>query len=223
MCGRYAFYSPAEAVRDTFRVDARLNLQPRYNVAPTDTVAVVRQAREIDTHELAMLRWGLIPFWAKDKKIGYATINARAETVATKPAFREAFKHRHCLVPANGFYEWKKISGQKAKQPYHIVPSEGGLLAFAGLWERWGDADGDLIETFSIITTEANEVMASIHHRMPVILAADDFARWLDSNAGAEELLRPCPAEWLDVYPVSSYVGKAGNEGEDCIKRSETP
>ena len=165
MCGRYLITTPVEAIRQIFKVDQRPNLAARYNVAPTQSVPIIR--RNEDGRELVMARWGLVPFWAKDLKIGARMINARAETVAEKPAFRDAFRRRRCLVIADGFYEWRKVDG--GKQPYLIRLKGAAPFAFAGLWERWTDKESDeRIESCTIIVTEANALIAPIHDRMQI-------------------------------------------------------
>lgn len=168
MCGRFTLRVPAAELVEIFRLLRRPDVQPRYNIAPTQPVAVVRR---IDRgRELSMLRWGLVPSWAKDPKIGARMINARAETVATKPAFRTALRRRRCLVPADGFYEWAKSAGG-TKQPHYITRRDGRPFAFAGLWESWDGPDGSSIESCTIVTTEANDLVGRIHDRMPVILS----------------------------------------------------
>ncbi len=185
MCGRYSITKPVEAMRQLFDFAGPLpNLPARYNVAPTQEVPIIRsQGGDGDGgggRALAMLRWGLIPFWAKEPSIAYRMINARAETVATKPAFRAAFRARRCLVPADGFYEWQKRG--RAKQPFRIVLKGEALFAFAGLWERWSGGEGEVIESCTIIVTEANELLRPIHDRMPVILDPADLGAWLDGS-----------------------------------------
>lgn len=199
-----------------------LNLRPRYNVAPGQDVAAVRS--EDGGRRLSMLRWGLIPAWSRKPNIGYSLINARAETVASKPAFRVAYRARRCLIPANGFYEW--VRREKIRQPYLIRRGDGGMIAFAGLWERWtipekaalppslaDRAPGDAVETCTILTTTANETLAPVHHRMPVILPAERFDPWLE---GQEVRLAPCPADGIAIQPVSTWVNRASNEGPRC-------
>jgi putative SOS response-associated peptidase YedK len=166
-----------------------------------------------------MLRWGLVPPWAEDQKIGNRLINARAETAAGKPSFRAAFKRRRCLVPADGFYEWQKVG--RAKQPYYIRLKDGAPFAFAGLWEHWQGADGEIIESCTLLTTEANDLMRPIHERMPVMLKPEDFGRWLDRDAPAGKalaaLLCPYPAEAMTAYPVSAHVNNPRNDGPACV------
>ena len=188
-------------------------IEPRYNIAPTQSVLAIRHPREA-----VMLKWGLIPSWAKDAKIAYSTINARADTVATKPAFRSAYKKRRCLVIADGYFEWRKEG--KAKLPYLYEIDGGKPFAFAGLWEWWREpgTEGDGIETCSLITTEANTLASEIHDRMPVILDPADYNRWLDPGvADPVDLLKQFPSERMAVRPVSTFVNNARNSGPECI------
>ena len=230
MCGRYSLTTPSEAMRRLFGFANPLpNLPPRYNIAPTQSVPIVRLARRkegggVGERELVQVRWGLIPFWAKDVSIGAKTINARAESLAEKPAFREAFKSRRCLVPADGFYEWKASPG--GKRPYRIGLKGGKgenlpLFAFAGLWERWEKAsDGVPIESCTIVTTDANELLRPIHERMPVILDPADYAKWLDPvtpRGMAEALLKPYPAEAMVFYANSTRVNSVRYDDLECI------
>lgn len=215
MCGRYTQLMSWRELVELYRItnqDFRPNLAQRYNVAPSQDAPIVKAGRK-----LAVVRWGLIPFWAKDEKISYRTINARAETVAEKPAFRAAFKARRCLVPASGFYEWQKQEkGQK--QPWYITGKEGQPLTFAGLWERWNGPEGE-IESCTIIVSEGNAFMATLHHRMPVILDPADFDRWLAPEEYDRcELLKPCLDEVLETWPVSTHVNKPANDDLICIQ-----
>lgn len=221
MCGRYTLRaSPAELAR-IFALLREPDLKPRYNVAPGQNVAAVVFDPERSPHELVSLKWGLVPSWSKDPKIGYRTINARADTVATKPAFRAAFKRRRCLIPADGFYEWKQLDA-KHKQPYYITRADERAFAFAGLFEHWTGPDGALLDTCTIITTEANEPMSALHDRMPVILADEDFDRWIDpvtqDVADLQSLLRPAPDDLLKFTPVSTLVNNPRNETRRCIE-----
>jgi putative SOS response-associated peptidase YedK len=217
MCGRYSITTTFEAVRKLFgvRPGAPNWWTPRYNVAPTDPSPVVR-LRDGE-RELVQLRWGLIPYWAKDAKIGYSTINAMAETVATKPAFREPFKRRRCLVVMDGFYEWQKLEGGK-KQPYRIVMRDRAPFGVAGLWDRWRPPEGEPVESFTLLTGEPNAVAAAIHDRMPAIVDLADFAAWLTAAPGSEALLRPYPAERMEAYPVGTAVGNVRNQGPELIE-----
>ena len=222
MCGRYSLTTAAEAVRQAFDYRERPNLMPRANIAPTQNVAAVRLGADGARH-FAYLRWGLIPAWAKDLSAGARTINARAESVSDKPSFRSAFRHRRCLIAADGFYEWKTEDG--AKQPYRIAAHDGAVFAFAGLWERWEKAaDGVAVESCTIVPTVANETLRAIHPRMPVILDPADYVAWLDpetSPADALKFLRPCPLEWLTAYRVSRRVNSVANEDLSLIEPLE--
>lgn len=219
MCGRYSQTQPLRKVLPLFGVEpqeAPADASPRYNIAPTQSVPVVR-ASEAERH-FAELRWGLIPLWAKDRAIGNRLINARAETVADKPAFRAAFRQRRCLVLADGFYEWRREGNRK--QPYYFRRPHGEPFAFAGLWERWHSPEGELIETCALITTAANERVRPIHERMPVILTGEDCALWLAPAQNPlllERLLAPSAPELLDCYPVSSAVNRPGNDAPELI------
>ncbi len=226
MCGRYSFTSPPEAVRQVFAFSGPLpNFPPRYNVAPTQDAAVVRLAPGDDgqtgARELALLRWGLVPSWSKGPDHRYTMINARAETVASKPAYRAAFKARRCLVPSDGFYEWKKIGGRK--QPYRFQVADADVFAFAGLWEFWQRGE-DTIESFTIIVTEANDLVCPVHDRMPVILAPEDHESWLHAKtaAAAHALLKPFPAERMTSYAVSGHVNNARHDDPECIAPAST-
>ncbi len=192
-----------------------------YNIAPQSVQPVVRLNPGSGRREFAMQRWGLVPDWAKDAKLGYSTFNARAEEAARKPAFREALKKRRCLVPADAFYEWQKIDA-KTKQPFAIALKSGEPFAFAGLWESWQPAQGPPLETFTILTTSPNEIMKPIHNRLPAILEPDDYARWLapgDPEKPPMELLRPFPAEKMRAWTVSSRVGNVRNNDPGLIYR----
>lgn len=219
MCGRYTLTGPLEGVRQLFDFIEQPNLAPRANIAPTHEVPVVRLGDDGKRH-LVLLRWGLVPSWAKEASIGARLINARGETVAAKPSFRRAFADRRCLVPADGFYEWKTEQG--AKQPYRIALADGGPFAFAGLWECWRDPEaGSELETFSIITTEATPDLAVIHSRMPVILDPGDFASWLDPATAPEalqSLLKPYDGAPMSAYRVSRAVNKVANQDLTLIE-----
>ena len=226
MCGRYTLTSPLEGVRQVFDFIEQPNLAPRYNIAPTQEVAAVRLGDEGQRY-FGWLRWGLIPAWAKDATIASRLINARGETVAEKPSFRAAFAKRRCLIPADGFYEWKTENG--AKQPYRITmqagPEKGArVFAFAGLWESWTNPEDQSIwQTCTIITTEANESLAAIHHRMPVILDPADYEVWLDPAQKREALVRllvPYKTAMVS-YRVSPTVNKAAVDDASLIEPSE--
>ena len=220
MCGRYALYGPVSRLREAFDAEPEgFELEPRYNAAPMQWLPVIRQ-RPTGQRVIHRLRWGLVPSWAKDEAIATRLINARGESVAEKPSFRTAFRRRRCIVPANGFYEWKQVAG--GKQPFYIHPVEGEVFGLAGLWERWvHPTDGEEIDTFTIITTEANAVMRPLHERMPVILAPSDYAPWLDTSTQVDHLhglLRPCPEAALAMHPVGKAVGNIRNEGAGLIE-----
>jgi putative SOS response-associated peptidase YedK len=215
MCGRFARRSTQEVLADWFGVELEDMpwFAPSFNVAPQTTQPIVRLNRDRGDREFALLRWGLVPFWAKDAKFGYSTINARAEEAASKPAFREALKKRRCLVPADAFYEWMKPHA-KLKIPYAIALTSGEPFALAGLWESWRPPEGPPLETFTVLTTDPNEVTEPFHNRMPVILEPKDFDRWLEPGDPARppiHLLRPYPAERMRACPVSTRVGDVRN------------
>ena len=212
MCGRFA--SPAEATAALFGVNDAPAVEPRYNIAPTQYLAAIRETDE-NARELVMLRWGLVPFWAKDPSIGNRMINARAETVAEKPSYRAAYRHRRCLVLADGFYEWRRQNDSKT--PYYISLASGAPFALAALWERWQDKESDAtLQTTTLLTIPADEFMAPLHHRMPVILQPDTADEWL---AGGSDLLDNIAAKTppLQAWPVDKRVNNARNEGADLI------
>ncbi|WP_096599020.1 SOS response-associated peptidase family protein [Calothrix sp. NIES-2100] len=219
MCGRFTLNQTAAALAQAFDLEAVPELAAQYNIAPTQMVATVVHKPESDKCQFQQLRWGLIPSWAKDPGIGAKLINARAETVAEKPSFRSAFKHRRCLVLADGFYEWEKQ--QHKKQPFYFRVQNGQPFAFAGLWEKWQSPSGEEITSCTILTTTANEVLQPIHDRMPVILAANDYNLWLDPQQQKPEvlqpLLRPYPAGAMTSYPVSTLVNKPQHNTPECI------
>jgi putative SOS response-associated peptidase YedK len=221
MCGRYSQSQSAEIIAKAFQVDSVPALKPRYNIAPTQSVPTVLQTSASTNRQFKMLHWGLIPSWAKDPKMGGRLINARAETVNEKPAFRSAFRQRRCLVLADGFYEWQQQEDKKQKQPFYFRLSDGQPFAFAGLWEHWKGADGEEIESCTLLTTEPNELMQPIHNRMPVILDPKDYDLWLDSEVKKPELLqpllRPYQTEEMTTYPVSKVVNKPSNDTAECI------
>jgi putative SOS response-associated peptidase YedK len=222
VCGRYAFFSPAEAVRRVFDLPELPLLEPRYNIAPTQSVPAVRAGEE-GRRAFVSLHWGLVPRWAKERAIGNRMINARAESVAEKPSFRDAFRKRRCLVLADGWYEWQVAPG--GKQPWFVRMKDARPFAFAGLWERWKDpADGALLESCTIVTTDASASIRKIHERMPVVLAAQDWDRWLDpaySEAdNLQQLLKPFDPGSLEAWPVSRRVNTPKNEGAELIERA---
>jgi putative SOS response-associated peptidase YedK len=206
MCGRFVQKSPASEIAGTFGTTGPLpNVQARYNAAPSQDIAVVRRHPETGERTLDLLTWGLVPFWAEDRKIAWKTINARAETVATAPAFKAAFQKRRCLIPADAFYEWTGEKG--AKQPHAIAMKDRHMFAFAGLWENWKDPATDLwLRTFTIITTTANEAISDLHDRMPVILPISAHEEWLTANTDVRWLLRPYPAEKMEHWMVDKRV-----------------
>ncbi len=219
MCGRFTLSQSAEAIASVFQLDEVPILKPRYNIAPTQLVPTVLQNPEQRQRQLQMLRWGLIPAWAKDPAMGARLINARAETVSEKPSFRSAFRHRRCLVIADGFYEWQRQDGKK--QPFYFRMQNTQPFAFAGLWERWQDPNGEIIETCTILTTDANELLRPIHERMPVILDPKDYDLWLDpaveNSEPLQQILRPYSSEAMTCYAVSTKVNNPGNDTPECI------
>ncbi|HMQ38880.1 MAG TPA: SOS response-associated peptidase [Micropruina sp.] len=216
MCGRFIQCTSGDRLAERFHLSAPPDLTPRYNVAPSQPVGAVRGAE--GRREWVALRWGLIPAWSPEPRTSYSTINARAETVADKPTYRHAFRRRRCLIPADGFYEWRKIGS--GKQPYCIAPADGEPVAFAGLWERW-ERDGQALESCTILVTQANALIAPIHDRMPVILDPADEARWLDPTltdpVAPQALLIPCPPERLRLWPVGVAVNSARHDGPDLM------
>jgi putative SOS response-associated peptidase YedK len=217
MCGRYSITTSVESLRQLFKFTSPgLNLQPRWNVAPTQDAPVVRLGRD-GQRELKMLRWGLVPYWSKDISGGARMINARGETVAEKPAFREAFTARRCLVPVDGFYEWETLGDQPSKQPLLFRTADGQPFAFAGLWERWRPREGGTpVETFTIVNTAANAIMARYHDRVPIVLAPEDYATWLDPAADPRPLLKAPPSEWFAATRVSTRVNNVRNDDAEC-------
>lgn len=219
MCGRFAFYTPAEAVVHLFDASTSATLTPRYNIAPTQAAPVIRRHEDGSRH-LEPLRWGLIPFWAREPGIGNRMINARAETVADKPAFRRAFKQQRCLVLADGFYEWQKTA--VGKTPWFISLAAGGPFAMAGMWERWRESDAaPSLDTCTIITTHPNRMMSALHNRMPAILTGAAVGHWLDPASGSEELvnlLEPVNDETLTAVAVSRRVNSPANDDPGLIE-----
>lgn len=217
MCGRFYLDVQQDELKNHFNLTSAPDLIPRYNIAPSLEIAAVLVGNH--GRELKMLRWGLVPFWAKDAKIGYRTINARAETVDTKPSFRAAFKYRRCIIPASGFFEWK--TQKDGKQPYCIHPANAPLFAFAGLYEHWESETGQVIDSCTIIVTAANERVRPIHDRMPVILDPVNYKAWLDPATKDPEimksLLKPCPDEAVDLYPISKRVNNQRNDSPENI------
>lgn len=217
MCGRFNLRATPAELQNFFDLFREPAVTPRYNIAPTQSTLVCRLDGDGE-RELVPLRWGLIPSWSKDMKIGASLINARAETVSEKPSFRTPFKKRRCLVPANGFFEWLREG--KQKQPYHIHQADDSLFAMAGIWERWTHEEHPL-ESFSILTTSANQLMRTVHDRMPVIITPDLFSEWLAPDADPEFLSSVIqPYEWsqFDAVPVSTIVNNARNETPECVQ-----
>nr|BBH94233.1 DUF159 family protein [Thermogemmatispora argillosa] len=212
MCGRFTLITDLKTIAEIFGVPATLEAQPRYNIAPSqEVVAILHEG----TRQMAWLRWGLIPSWAKEEAIGNRMINARAETLAEKPSFKRLLRSRRCLVVADGFYEWQQTNG--SKRPMYITLRDGSPFAFAGLWDQWSASDGRTLRTCTIVTTEPNELLATIHDRMPVILPREACERWLDPALHETEallpLLRPYPAAEMQARPVSRLVNDPRNEG----------
>ncbi|HJP37082.1 MAG TPA: SOS response-associated peptidase [Gammaproteobacteria bacterium] len=221
MCGRFAMFTPLADIVSQFGVNDPPALDPRYNIAPTQPVAAIRADSE-GLRSLDLLRWGLVPHWAKDPSIGNRLINARAETVAEKPAFRQAFSRRRCLVLASGFYEWSETPA--GKFPFFISPRGGECLALAGLWEQWRDGEDGVLESCVIITTAANASLDRVHQRMPVLLGDEGQALWLTATTPADEclnLLKPAPEDRLEIRQVRRIVNNPSNEGAELIEAVE--
>jgi putative SOS response-associated peptidase YedK len=214
--------TPSNSLAEKFALSEEPVFEPRYNIAPTQLVAVIRIKPNDPERKLVFVKWGLIPSWAKDRSIAPRLINARAESAAEKPAFRAAFKYRRCLIPSDGFYEWKR-GPKKGKQPYLITAADEEPLAFAGLWEHWESPEGEVIESCTILTTDSNELVQVLHDRMPVILQEKDYDLWLDPNVKDPKLLKPLlqsyPSEKMKSHPVSTRVNKADYDAPDCVER----
>lgn len=219
MCGRYTLMASPEAIRNFFRYAEQPNFPPRYNIAPTQPIAVVRLINR--QRQFALMRWGLLPSWVKDPKAFSLIVNARGESVIDKPAFRAAMKRRRCLIPADGFYEWK--AGGPRKQPYYIHAKSGEPLAFAGLLETWTGPNGEELDTATIVTTDANRTVSPLHDRMPVIMPPEAFDLWLDSDnvdaTTAAALIMPAPDSLLEVWPVSTDVNRVANDNAHLIEQ----
>ena len=220
MCGRFTLSANPEAIAEVFEIKQVLDFKPTYNVAPTQNVLVVLNEEKTHQRIFEKLRWGLIPSWAKDFRIGAKLINARSETVAEKPAFRYSFKHRRCLIVADGFYEWQKQKDKK--QPFYFELQNKRPFTFAGLWDKWISPQGEEIKTCTILTTTANKLLQPIHHRMPVILKQQEYDLWLDVQAQAPELLQQLlssyPSEEMNTYQVSSFVNNPKHNSYQCIE-----
>src|ERR1051326_105615 len=221
MCGRYRLTAKERYLRDHFGLDEDPPWPPRWNIAPTQQVAIIRQHPTQPRRIFSHVRWGLIPYWAKDPSSGMKTINAMSETAAEKPAFRVALRFRRCLIPADGFYEWKRLRAT-AQQPYQFQVVDGSPFAFAGLWERWRGPDKEILETCTILTTTPNALVSQVHNRMPVIVGRNDYDLWLDPgikdpNRVAECLL-PFDADLMKKYAVSVRVNRPDNDDEECAR-----
>jgi putative SOS response-associated peptidase YedK len=219
MCGRYRLSRRKQIIEEHFdSASGEEDWSPRYNLAPTQSVPVIRQNPKKPIRQLSLMRWGLIPSWAKDSSAAARMINARAETASTKPAFSDALKFRRCLLPADGFYEWSRVG--KIKQPHCFEVNEGGLFAFAGIWDRWKDPSGQWVRSSSILTTTPNAVTAAVHDRMPVILDPDAYDLWLDPGmndvSAASELLKPYDARMMRCFPVSTRINHVANDDQEC-------
>jgi putative SOS response-associated peptidase YedK len=219
MCGRFTLTVNPADLRDVFsNYTFPEQFAPRFNIAPTQPVLAIPND---DKLKADFFMWGLIPMWAKDPSIGNRLINARGETLAEKPSFRGSYRHKRCLILADGFYEWKSLAGRKTKTPYFIHMKDRQPFAIAGLWDHWESPDGSSVRTCSIITINANELMESIHDRMPVILHPRDYARWLDASPQTPErlqpLLKPFPSDAMSAYAVSTLVNKASNDSPELV------
>ena len=220
MCGRFTIAEDVELLQERFEFEnTQIDFKPRYNLAPGQEAPVVVME---DTRCLEMMRWGLVPFWAKEISTGYKMINARAETLAQKPSFSRSFKEKRCLVLADGFFEWKKVEGSNSKIPMRLVLKDREPFAFAGLWDEWQPPDGDELRSFTIITTEANDIIRPIHERMPVILRKEDEVKWLDPDIKDPEklskLLISYPSGMMYAHEVSSRINSPKNDSPECIR-----
>jgi putative SOS response-associated peptidase YedK len=218
MCGRYSFAPELKVVNEHYKINVdEGKIRANYNCAPSQSLPVISNDKPA---ELSFYHWGLIPFWAKDKRIGYKMINARGETLREKPSYRNAYKQRRCLIPADAFYEWKKPAGSKAKIPYRIFVREQGIFSMAGLWEEWKDEQKQPIRSFTIVTVEPNAMMAEIHNRMPLILEKADEQAWLtsDNMEQIQSLIKPFPAGRMDAYPISSLVNSPANNSPEIAE-----
>ena len=220
MCGRFAYFGNGFFGYESLHYPTVPPFE-NYNIAPSQNIPALLHHPESQSLKWSLIRWGLIPFWSKSKQAKFNLINARAEGIESKPSFRGPFKYRRCIIPASGFYEWRQM--EKGKQPYFISPANGGYFAFAGIWDHWEGDGEEVVESCSIITTDANSIMATIHDRMPVILEEKDCLLWLDAGAKKEQLLkilRPCPENLIEAYPVTTRVNIPRNNDPECIKRS---
>jgi len=221
MCGRYRLTAKERYLRDHFGIDENFDWKPRWNIAPTQRVPIIRQDSTNARRSFDLVRWGLIPSWARDPSIAARTINAMSETAAEKPAFRHALRLRRCLIPADGFYESRSI-GPKQKQPFSIGMADDSLFAIAGLWERWSDRGEEVVETCTILTTKPNAVVLEVHDRMPVILKPDQYDLWLDPNIKSPGLLvdccKPLDPAVMKKYPVGTRVNRPENDDAECAR-----
>lgn len=221
MCGRFVLKADAEVVQKEFDLDEIPRLEPRYNIAPSQPVSII--TNDVPS-ELTIVQWGLIPSWSKDPKMAYKMINARSETADTKPSYRSPFKYRRCLIPTNGFYEWVKT--EDGKQPYFIHRTDKDVFAFAGLWEIWNSPEGDQVWTCTILTTDANDKISHLHHRMPVILDGDAREAWLDKDSDVGELkavMQSFDGDKMDFYPVSKQVNSPRNDNPTLLEQNNPP
>ena len=219
MCGRFAFFVKGQFGYESLQLPEPPRFE-RYNIAPSQEILAIRTAPEAGRPEWVMLRWGLVPFWSKEPGGKRPLINARAEGIETKPSFRGPIRHRRCIVPASGFYEWRREGS--GKQPYFVRPAAAEVFALAGIWDHWEGKQGEVIESVAIITTSANELMRPIHDRMPVILEEEDAAEWIESTTKLEKalaMLGPCSSARMVAYPVSSLVNSARRDGPECVAR----
>jgi len=218
MCGRFTIDIPPEILIEIFGLVEHPTIHPRYNIAPTQQIPIIRQYADGQNH-LDHLHWGLIPSWAKDRSIGSKMINARSETVTEKPAYRQAVRYRRCVVPSSGFYEWKQEG--KVKQPWYIRLKDGSPMVFAGLWETWKSSEGEVIESCTILTTASNRLVEPLHDRIPVILHLDEYGEWLDRNTtnpvGLVHLFQSYPADLMEMWPVSPMVNSVKNDSAELV------
>jgi putative SOS response-associated peptidase YedK len=223
MCGRYRLTAKERYLRDHFGLEEDPTWTPRWNIAPTQLVPIVRRKTPSSRRSFNLVRWGLIPSWAKDRSIATKTMNAMSETAADKPAFRDSLRLRRCLIPADSFYEWQS-NGSKHKQPFSIGMADDSTFAIAGLWESWTDPAGDVVETCTILTTAANALVVDVHNRMPVILPVEDYAGWLDPSINNPSLIgaffKPYDPARMKKYPVSTRVNRPENDDHDCAQET---
>jgi putative SOS response-associated peptidase YedK len=221
MCGRYRLTAKERYIRDHFGLEDDVSWAPRWNIAPTQQVPIIRQDNKQPKRTFSLVRWGLIPYWAKDRSIAVKTINAMSETAAEKPAFRDAMSRRRCLIPADAFYEWVRV-GVKEKQPYSFGMIDDSVFAFAGLWDRWRDVGGEVLETCTILTTRPNSLVVDVHDRMPAILRPEDYDLWLDPGVTHPKLVADClksfDARLMKKHPVSARVNRPANDDEGCAR-----